>query len=42
MQTKIYFVRHAEPDYANLNDRLRDLTAKGAEDAKKVAEYFMD
>ena len=42
MQTKIYFVRHAEPDYANHNDRLRDLTAKGAEDAKKVAEYFMD
>ena len=42
MQTNIYFVRHAEPDYENHNDRLRDLTAKGAEDAKKVAEYFMD
>ena len=42
MQTNIYFVRHAEPDYENHNDRLRDLTAKGAEDAKKLADYFMD
>ncbi len=42
MKTKIYFVRHAEPDYENHNDRLRDLTAKGEEDAKKVAEYLAD
>ncbi len=42
MQTKIYFVRHAEPNMENHNDRLRELTAKGEEDAKKVAEYLAD
>ena len=42
MQTKIYFVRHAKPNYDNHNDRLRELTVTGTEDAKKVAEFLAD
>lgn len=42
MQTEIYFVRHAEPDLQNHNDRLRELTAKGEEGARKVAQFLRD
>ena len=42
MRTKIYFIRHAEPNYENHNDRLRELTAKGEQDAQKVAEFLAD
>lgn len=38
--TNIYFVRHAEPNYSNHDDRQRELTAKGMEDRKRVTEYF--
>lgn len=41
-QTKIYFVRHAEPDLREHNDRLRTLTAAGEEAAKKVTQYLLD
>lgn len=40
--TVIYFVRHAEPDYENKNDELRELTPKGIEDRKLVTEYLSD
>ncbi len=36
--TKIYFVRHAQPNYNNHDDRLRELTPKGLEDRKKVTD----
>lgn len=40
--TKVYFVRHAEPDYNNKNDALRELTPKGMEDRKLVTEFLKD
>lgn len=40
--TIIYFVRHAEPNYANHNDRLRELTEKGLQDRKLVTEFLRD
>ena len=40
--TTIYFVRHAEPNYANHNDETRELSAKGLEDRKLVSEYLKD
>ena len=36
--TKIYFVRHAQPNYNNHDARLRELTPKGLEDRKKVTD----
>lgn len=40
--TKVYFVRHAEPNYNNHNDALRELSAKGMEDRKLVTEFLVD
>ncbi len=40
--TNIYFVRHAEPNYENHNDRLRELTGKGLRDRETVTEYLAD
>lgn len=40
--TTIYFIRHAEPDYTNHNDRERPLTQKGKEDSKLVTQYLCD
>lgn len=40
--TTIYFIRHAEPDYTNHNDRERPLTQKGKEDSKSVTQYLSD
>ena len=40
--TTIYFIRHAEPDYANRDDRERPLTQKGQEDSKLVTHYLRD
>ena len=42
LQTTIYFVRHAEPDYTNHNDRERPLTPKGKQDAHKLVRFFAD
>ena len=36
--TKVYFIRHAEPNYSNHDDLLRELTPKGMEDRKIVTE----
>ena len=40
--TKVYYVRHAEPNYANHDDVLRELTPKGLMDRKLVTEFLMD
>lgn len=40
--TKIYYVRHAEPNYKNYNDSLRELTPKGRKDVKLVTEFLAD
>lgn len=41
-QTRLYFVRHAEPNYDNHNDALRELSSKGLEDRKLVTEFLKD
>lgn len=40
--TTVYFVRHAEPNYNNHNDELRELTIKGLKDRTLVTEFFKD
>lgn len=41
MQT-VYFVRHAQPNYENHVDALRELTPKGQADTGLVAEFLRD
>jgi len=38
----VYFVRHAQPNYENHDDILRELTAKGLEDRKLVTRFLAD
>ncbi len=40
--TKVYFVRHAEPNYSNHDDKLRELSSKGMEDRKLVTQFLAD
>ncbi len=40
--TNVYFVRHAQPNYANHDDRTRELTAKGLMDRALVTAFFRD
>lgn len=40
METNIYFIRHAEPNYNNQDDQLRELTIKGFKDRLKVTEFL--
>ena len=40
--TNIYFIRHAEPNYENHDDTLRELTAKGLKDRKLVTAFLSD
>ena len=40
--TTVYFVRHAEPNYDNHDDALRELSPKGMEDRKLVTEFLSD
>lgn len=40
--TNVYFVRHAEPNYENHDDRSRELTEKGLRDREAVTEYLME
>lgn len=42
MKTKVYFVRHAQPDISIRDDMTRPLTKKGIEDSKKVTNTLMD
>ena len=39
--TKIYFVRHAKPDYSNHDDYSRPLTEEGSKDCKRVTEFLL-
>ena len=38
--TNVYFVRHAEPNYENHNDLLRELTPKGMSDRTLVTKFL--
>lgn len=40
--TKVYFVRHAQPEHSWEDDRTRPLTAEGKEDSKKVLAFLKD
>lgn len=40
--TKVYYVRHAEPNYSNHNDVLRELSPKGIVDRELVTEFLSD
>jgi len=40
--TKVYFVRHALPDFNVHDDLLRPLTQEGTEDSKKVTEFLLN
>ncbi len=40
--TRIYLLRHAQPDYTHIYDRTRPLTAQGLADAKAAAALFAD
>lgn len=40
--TRVFFVRHAEPNYDNHDDMLRELSPKGMEDRKKVTHFLSD
>lgn len=40
--TKIFFVRHAQPEFSHADDRTRPLTAEGLADSKIVVETLKD
>ncbi|MEG1255020.1 histidine phosphatase family protein [Clostridium sp.] len=40
--TKIYFVRHAKPDFSVHEDLIRPLTEEGLKDSKNVTEFLKD
>ena len=40
--TKVYFVRHAEPNYNNRDDMSRELSAKGMADRELVTRFLSD
>lgn len=42
MQTVVYFVRHAEPNYNNHDDMERELSEKGMRDRRLVTTFLMD
>lgn len=41
-KTKVYFIRHAEPNYQNENDMERELTAKGLADTRLITAFLED
>lgn len=40
--TTVFFVRHAQPNYDNHDDLLRELTAKGLEDRTLLTRFLAD
>lgn len=40
MITKVYFIRHCEPNYNNHNDFQRELTDRGLQDRQLILDYF--
>ena len=41
-ETKVYFVRHAEPNYNNHDDISRELSSKGIVDRELVTQFLLD
>lgn len=41
-RTRVFFVRHARPNYHNHVDALRELSSEGMEDRKRVTEFFQN
>ena len=39
---RIYFVRHAQPDFSHYTDLTRPLTEEGKKDTEAVTEFFKD
>lgn len=39
---KVYFVRHAQPDFSHQTDLTRPLTAEGVKDSEVVTDFFKD
>jgi len=39
---KVYFVRHAKPDFSIVDDYIRPLTEEGCKDCKKVTKFLKD
>ncbi len=42
MRTRVYFIRHAEPNYNNHDDMTRELSEKGLKDRVLVTEFLRD
>jgi len=42
LATTFYFIRHAQPNYENHNDALRELTEKGLRDRLLVTDFLED
>lgn len=42
MTTTVYLIRHAEPNYENHDDFLRELTQKGLQDSQELVNVFKD
>ena len=40
--TKVYFVRHAQPEFSWVEDLTRPLTEEGKKDSKIVLDFFKD
>ena len=40
--TKVYFIRHAKPDYSIHDDYSRPLTQEGLKDCKSVTDFLLD
>lgn len=40
--TNVYFIRHAEPNYDNHDDKTRELSAKGLKDRELVTDFLTD
>ena len=40
--TKVYFVRHAQPEFSWGDDRTRPLTKEGRQDAAMVLDFLKD
>lgn len=40
--TRVYFVRHAQPDFSWREDRTRPLTDEGKRDSKMVLDFLRD
>lgn len=40
--TQLYFIRHAQPNFENHNDRERELSSQGRKDCALVTEFLQD